>query len=440
MSSVASTLKADGVEQQLLVSTAAPASRAAAAPQAPVSLDEASISSTGRMRGGALVVNDVVQSMAQDAIWQAQRVHSSAPQQIQASAGSAPAGGHDVSVDALASTQVTATATFSSLSTVVGIGTLNIEVGKWSNGASTFATNPNWPKANITLSNADNTLERVRDRINAAGVGVIAAVVSDATGSRLVLSATNTGADNGFRVQAQPVNPTEAMAHVNQLSKFSFSPDQDKSGQGMQLQQGAQDASLSVDGRALRSASNVVDDQATGLQLNLKATTSAPARLEVQTDDDGIQRRLQSLAASLQDLHQQVQQPTTTGDVHGQQARQDAQAALDTVKAHLTGPDASAWQAIGLSWDEQKSMQQQDVNWTPESRQRGRQLFGALAAQLPPQQPLPLPAAHADDGASASAVTPTSGAVQRNRQRLHDQYALPEPAPAEQLRQDLTVS
>ncbi len=445
MSSVASSLKADGVEQQLLVSTAAPASRANAASPAPLPQDEASISSVGRLRGTAMVVRDVAETMAQSAVWQAQQVQSSAPDQVQASSEAALLGSHDVRVDALAEAQVTATATFSSLSTVIGIGTLNIEMGKWSNSSSTFATNPNWPKANVTMGPQDNTLERVRDRINAAGVGVIAAVVSDATGSRLVLSATSTGADNGFRIQAEPGNAAELMAGANHISKFAYSPDQDGSGQGMQLLQNAQDAQVSIDGRALSSDSNVVDDQATGLRLSLKTATSGPSRLDVQPNDDGIKRRLQSLAASMQDLQQQVQQPGTSGDTLSHQAQQDArqeaQQALDTVKTNLMGPDAPSWQSIGLSWDEQRGLQQQDVSWTPELRQTGQQLFAALASQLPTGDKGPsAPGMAASPAGVAASAHPSAVAVQRNRQRLLDQYTLPAPASAEQLRQDLPVS
>jgi flagellar hook-associated protein 2 len=445
MSSVASSLKADGVEQQLLVSTAAPASRAHAAAPAPLPQDEASISSAGRLRGTAMVVRDVAETMAQSAVWQAQQVQSSAPDQVQASSEAAPLGRHDVRVDALAEAQVTATATFSSLSTVIGIGTLNIEMGKWSNSSSTFATNPNWPKANVTMGPQDNTLERVRDRINAAGVGVIASVVSDATGSRLVLSATSTGADNGFRIQAEPGSTAQLMAQANQIAKFAYSPDQDSAGQGMQLLQSAQDAQVSVDGRPLSSDANVLDDQVTGLRLNLKTTTSGASRLDVQSNDEGIKRRLQSLAASMQDLQQQVQQPSTSGDTVSRQAQQDArqeaQQALDTVKANLTGPDAPSWQSIGLSWDEQRGVQQQDVSWTPELRKTGQQLFATLASQLPTRD---IPPRAAEQAASpwgaATSTNPSAVAVQRNRQRLLDQYTLPAPASAEQLRQDLPVS
>jgi flagellar hook-associated protein 2 len=447
MSSVGSTLKAEGVDQHLLVSASAHAARQAIPPSDSPPPDEASISSAGRLRGASMVVSDVVQSLAQDAVWRAQQVQSSAPHQVQASSESASPGGNVVSVKSLASAQVTSTASFSSLSTVIGIGTLNIEMGTWGGSSSTFATNPNWPKASVSLNSNDNTLERVRDRINAAGVGVIAAVVSDATGSRLVLSARSTGADNGFRIQADPGEAAAQAIASNQIDQFTYDPAQGGAASGMQLVQPAQDAKLSVNGRALGSDSNVMDDSVTGLRLSLQRPTDAPVQLQVQPDDETIQRRMQSLAASSQDLMTQVLQPSADSDAMGQDARQAALRVLDTLKANIGGSEAAAWQAIGLSWDEQTGIRHQDVSWSGELKRQGQALFAALSRQLPTAtddalpnqggQPAALPAERTGERPAPSTST---AAVDRNRQRLLDEYTTAAPASTEMARQDLAVS
>jgi flagellar hook-associated protein 2 len=447
MSSVGSTLKAEGVDQQLLVTAPAHAvHQPVAAPDALPS-DEAHISSTGRLRGASMAVRDVVQSLAQNPIWHAQQVQSSAPQQVQASSESASTGDNAVAVQALASAQVTSTPSYTSLSTVVGIGTLHIEMGKWGGSSSTFATNPNWPKASVTLDSRDNTLERVRDRINAAGVGVIAAVVSDATGSRLVLSATSTGADNGFRIQAEPGDVDPQALQGNQIDQFAFDPSKAGGTQGMQLVQPARDAQLTLNDRALSSESNVLDDSATGLRLSLQSTTQAPVQLNVRDDNEGIQRRLQSLAASSQDLLHQVQQRRPEGQAGAHDAHQEALQVLDTLKAALTGPDADAWQAIGLSWNDQSGIRQQDVNWTSALKQQGQALFAALNQQWPspgerPQDAQTSVPVSPDVVAPDSANMPSANtaAVHRIRQRLLDQYAAAAPAPDESTRQDLAIS
>jgi flagellar hook-associated protein 2 len=442
MSSVGSTLKADVVEQQKLMSTAVGSVRPAQTSVSQASLDEASISRMGRMRGSTIVVQDVVNALTQDQAWQAQRVRSSHPDQVEATSSGARPGTHEVEVRSTAQAQVSSSPSFTSLSTLVGIGTLNIEMGDWSNTSSTFTTNPNWPKANVTLGPKDNTLERVRDRINAAGVGVVAAVVSDATGSRLVLSASRTGADNGFKVSADPA--VNAMTDAAPLSSLSLDT-ADGNTKGLQRVQAAQDASLSINGRPLTSASNFVDDSESGLQLQLKRPTEGSVRLSVEPDDDLLQRRLQALTASVNDLREQA--GADSAEPIASPARLEATSVLDTMREQLQGPQAPAWQAIGLSWNEPNGLQQQAVTWTPELRRMGQQLFSQLNQQISPSSPSgpsgqsgpsgpsepPQPAMPSESGASSAAVA-------LNRQRLLDQYLDPAAAPAEPVRQDFAVS
>jgi Flagellar hook-associated protein 2 C-terminus len=273
-------------------------------------------------------------------------------------------------------------------------------------------------------------------------------VVSDATGSRLVLSAASTGADNGFRIQADPADVGTPALTGNHLGQFGFDPAVVAgAGQGMQLVQAAQDAQLTLDGRPLSSASNVVDDAESGLRLNLQATTPSAVRLDVQADDDLIQHKLQALGSGSQDLMAQALQPDRPDDPGTRQARQAAGEVLDTLRSSLGGPDAAAWQAMGLSWDEQAGVRLQDVTWTDELRQQAQSMFAALQQRWPqataeaqqraptpalPPTALPATAAEVPGASSASAAV-----VQRNRQRLLEQY---DPAPGDLARQDLAVS
>ena len=52
----------------------------------------------------------------------------------------------------------------------------------------------------LTIGPGTKTLAQVRDAINGANAGVTASVLTDASGSRLVLRSTATGAANGFRI------------------------------------------------------------------------------------------------------------------------------------------------------------------------------------------------------------------------------------------------
>ncbi len=52
----------------------------------------------------------------------------------------------------------------------------------------------------ITIAPGEDTLDKVRDKINAAGAGVTASIVNDASGARLAIRSRETGEENGFRI------------------------------------------------------------------------------------------------------------------------------------------------------------------------------------------------------------------------------------------------
>ena len=192
MLSVGSTAKVDGVDHQK-VANAAPAFARPTATKARTQEagQQTDISAAGRLKSTAAATLDAASRLAKAETWSATKAVSSDESVVQAVGDKARPGTYRVDVDAVAMAQATASATFSSVSTVIGIGTLKIELGSWNGSQTAFAVNPNWPKADVTFGPKDTSLERVRDKINAAGIGVIASVVSDATGSRLVLRSTS---------------------------------------------------------------------------------------------------------------------------------------------------------------------------------------------------------------------------------------------------------
>ena len=441
MSSVGVALKSDAVEQVKLPSTGIAATRGRAQERPALSADQASISQTGRLRGSTLVVQDAIDALSQAQVWQAQQVTSSQPQIAEASTQDPGERTHAVTVEQTATGQVVVSNGFSSLATVVGIGTLGIEMGRWDSASSTFATNPNWPKANISLDGRDNTMEKVRDRINAAGVGVIATVMTDATGSRLVLSSASTGADNGFRISAEGA-ATAAVDQSNGLAQLGFNPGQ--IGSGMQLVQAAQDAQVRIDDQVATSETNFVTDPASGLQLKLQPGQTGSTTLTVRPDDQVVNRQIQAWQASVNDLRDQLANtpadPQASPQDARQSARQDGQQVLDEMRRQMTGDQASAWADIGLSWDDQAGVVRQDVTWQDALRQQGQQLFAQLKQSLntaPSAQDSAQPQASAVTPRQASSLSPA--AAELNRQRLMDQYAAA-PAANDVPRQDFAVS
>jgi len=324
MSSVGSAVRVDGVDLQVMVNAAAfarPQANPAATPAD--SEPDAQISPVGKLRSATSATLDAAAQLRKAQTWSATTAASDAPQVVQAASNKAASGDYSVSVDALAAAQTTASATFSSLSTVIGIGTLNIELGGWNTSQTAFATNPNWPKASVTFGPKDTSLERIRDKINAAGVGVIASVVSDATGSRLVLRSTSTGAANGFKVSAEPsekATPDAAQA----LAALGFDPSAINGGNATMVQ-AAQDAKIKIDGREVQSAQNLVEDKATGLSLRLHDVSQGEVNLHVKSDTASLSQDVHDFANAYNDMAAQLASIDPQASDSGIQAARDIQ-------------------------------------------------------------------------------------------------------------------
>lgn len=297
MATISSGGATEGVDLTKVMSNASLARLNAGIQREPQVEDVAEISLDGMQQSAMAALAEAALNLT--TLWTSTAAASSNPDAVTARSGAqTPAAPYLVKVDQLASPQVTSTSTFSSLSTVVGLGTLNIEMGSWDMPPTTFAPNPNWPKASVVLGPKNDSLDRVRDKINAAGLGVVATVVSDATGTRLVLRSTNTGLVNGFKITIEEADATQSPAAGTQdivpLSALGFDPS--SMGQaGMQLLQPASNAQVQIDGDSAESPLNAIESQ-TGLRLILKDTTDAPVTISVGPDRAGTQQAVQNFA------------------------------------------------------------------------------------------------------------------------------------------------
>jgi flagellar hook-associated protein 2 len=162
----------------------------------------------------------------------ARTVTSSNSSIVSASAASgSAAGNHDVVVSNLATTASWTSGTFASASTVMPAGSFTITTG--SGAAATVTTD------------GTQTLSQVANQINSDKVGVTARVVTDATGSRLAIVANSSGSTANFTVSTG-------------TSGFGFT--QPATGNN---------ASLTVDGIQISSATNTVTGAIPGVTINI---------------------------------------------------------------------------------------------------------------------------------------------------------------------------
>jgi len=205
-------------------------------------------------------------------------------------ASTAVPGTYAVSVAQLAQSQNLIAAGQTSTTATIGNGTATtvtfdfgaISGGTLANGiysGAAFTSNGSGT-ASITIDGTNNTLEGIRDAINATAMGVSATIVNDGSGTpyRLALSSSNTGVSNSFKITASGGDGS-----INSL--LGYDPE---GTQNLSQSLAAQNANLTVNGIAITSASNTVSEAIQGVTLTLKSTTTTSVNLTVARDTPAI--------------------------------------------------------------------------------------------------------------------------------------------------------
>ena len=219
--------------------------------------------------------------------------------------GTPATGSYAITVSQLAQAQNAASAPVANASTVIGTGTLTLQLGAYNSTANTFTAQAGSSPVNITINSSNDTLGGIAAAINSAGAGVTASVVTDNSGSRLVLSSSNTGAANAFSLTVADSDGTNT--DTSGLSQLAFNPTASAgAGKNLTLTQSAQDAQYSINGLSLTSSSNVVTTAINGLTLNLTQAPAAGSTLQAQvtvaTDTSSVASSVNSFVQSYNSL------------------------------------------------------------------------------------------------------------------------------------------
>ncbi len=208
-------------------------------------------------------------------------------------------GNYTLEVQRLAASQANATTTFATADTVVGSGSLRIELGTWGAGQTSFTPKAGATAINITVAAPGATLAQLRDQINAAGAGVTASVLSDATGARLVLRSTATGASNGFRIGVTDSDGTNTDAVG--LSALAFDPSVGVTTMPQAL--AAANAAATLNNLPISSESNTLSNVLDGMSLTLMKVTTAPVQVTAAQDNTSMRKALDTFVSAYNDLN-----------------------------------------------------------------------------------------------------------------------------------------
>lgn len=219
--------------------------------------------------------------------------------------GTPATGSYAITVSQLAQAQSVASTPVANASTVIGTGTLTLQLGTYNQTGNTFTPQSGSSPVNITINSSNDTLGGIAAAINSASAGVTASVVTDNSGSRLVLSSSNTGAANAFSLTVADSDGNNT--DMSGLSQLAFDPTATAgAGKNMTQAQSAQDAQYSVNGLGLTSSSNVITTAINGLTLNLTQAPAAGSTLQAQvtvaTDTSSVSSSVNSFVQSYNSL------------------------------------------------------------------------------------------------------------------------------------------
>ncbi|WP_420233053.1 flagellar filament capping protein FliD [Pseudomonas sp. ABY48] len=227
----------------------------------------AEISAYGTLTSALSTLQTAVEALADESLYESLTTTLSGSGVTVATTSEAEAGTYTLAVTQLAQAQSLTTAGIADTTTALGTGTLTVQVGTQE-------------AVSITLDSSNNTLEGIRDAINAADAGITASIVNDGSDTpyRLVLTSDSTGTESEMTVTYTGTDSTDQAS-----SLFGY----DGSTGNMTETVEALDAELTINGIAISSQSNTVEDALQGVTLSLSATGSSQT-LTIAQDTDAI--------------------------------------------------------------------------------------------------------------------------------------------------------
>lgn len=270
-------------------------------------------------------------------------------------------GTYSIEVSALAQAQQLVAAGQASSIAPIGSGiptTLTFDFGTVSGGTltdgvysgATFTSNGQGAKT-VTIDAGNNSLQGIRDAINAAKIGVRASIVNDGSGTpyRLSLAVETPGAANSLKISVDGDAALGALlAH-------------DPAGsQALNQTQAAQNASMKVNGIAVSKASNSVSDVIPGVTLNLVKPTESAQTLTVARDTTAITASINNFVKAYNELGTTLKNLTAydaankktsilTGDATVRSLQNQLRGLLGTTVAGV-GSEFSTLSSVGIGF------------------------------------------------------------------------------------------
>jgi flagellar hook-associated protein 2 len=256
---------------------------------------QTSLTNYGKVQSYMSAVRDAARALSDTTVWNAATVASSDATTVAATVGTgASPGSYSLTVSQLATAQSAASTAVASPKSTIGQGSLKISLGAWGADGSFNAKGDATP-VTITIGEGVDSLEKIRDLINSSGPGVLASIVTDASGSRLSLRSKDTGETSGFKIEA---TEGATAAGAPGLSSLAFAGPNATT--GLKQTQTGQNAKATINGLAIESSTNSLTTVVDGLtlQLNKKTAVDAPIQITVAQDPTAVTTAVNAFATA----------------------------------------------------------------------------------------------------------------------------------------------
>ena len=211
-----------------------------------------------------------------------------------------------ISISSLAKGQTLAFEDYASNTSIVGAGSLILERGDWSSGSFVASTAVTSKTLTVTAS---DTLESLKDKINALDYGVAASVLAAGDGTFTLVLKSNEGKENALRITATESPTGSGLSKIDNTTTNAS-----------KQKQAAADASFTVDGISLTRSSNNILDLFTGYNVNLLSATTVngtdtPANLTGAVDTSSATTNLQSFVTAVNEARTLLNEKTFRGSL-----------------------------------------------------------------------------------------------------------------------------
>lgn len=230
------------------------------------------ISTYGEIKSLTSKLGDSASKLTRDSAWNGVTISSSNSTITGTMTGIAAPGTYNIKVTQLAQAQTTV---------IGGADAVALAKDETMGASGNIKLTMGTESKDIAIESSD-TLTKIATKINEAGMGIQASIVTDVNGQeRLMMRSKETGTDKQFDVTIDPA-----------LTKL-----------GQTNAQEAKNATVSLNGVALESSSNTFANTIPGMSFTVSEVTSTAATLNVKPDTEAMKKNIQEFVDAYNELN-----------------------------------------------------------------------------------------------------------------------------------------